>query len=292
MVLEHLEGARIAAPADFHVHLRDRAMMELVTPTIRKGGVNTVYVMPNLNPPITTVEQALAYRVRLQSLAPDITFLMTLFLHATTTPSTIIAAAAAGIVGIKSYPANVTTQSSAGVTDYTSFFPVFAEMERQGLVLNLHGECPSGGAITVLNAEEKFLPTLHLLHATFPRLRIVLEHCSTAAAVAAVRECGPTVAGTVTPHHLSLVVDDWAADSICFCKPVAKTPRDRDALLRTAVSGSPKFFLGSDSAPHPLVAKTARRVAAGVFTQPYVVPLVLDALGEACERGVVGEEEI
>jgi len=268
-------------------------MMQLVTPTIRKGGVNTVYVMPNLQPPVTTVQRALEYKKELENLEPNVQFLMSMYLHESMTPETIIEAKKHGITGVKSYPAGVTTNSQSGVVDYASFYPVFAEMERQDLILNLHGEVPSKGDITVLSAEERFLPTLLELHAKFPRLRIILEHCTTAAALDAVRKCGPTVAGTITAHHLSIIVDDWAGDPFCFCKPVAKTPADRDALLKAAVSGDSKFFFGSDSAPHPATAKRGGdKIAAGVFTQPYVVQVVLDSLEMACDRGVLGEEDV
>jgi len=252
-----------------------------------------VYVMPNLVPPITTVQQALAYRERLQALEPNVEYLMSLYLHESTTPEVIKEAKKAGITGVKSYPAGVTTNSSSGVVDYTLFYSVFAEMEKEGLILNLHGESPSSASVTVLSAEASFLPTLLSLHARFPRLRIILEHCTTAAAIEAVEKCGPTVAGTITAHHLFITVDDWAGDPFCFCKPVAKTPADRDALLRAAASGNPKFFLGTDSAPHPATAKRGGdRIAAGVFTQPYATQLVLDAFGEACERGVLKEEDL
>jgi len=268
-------------------------MMQLVTPTIRKGGVNTVYVMPNLQPPVTTVKRALDYKKELETIEPDVQFLMSMYLHESMTPDTIIEAKKQGITGVKSYPAGVTTNSQSGVVDYASFYPVFAEMERQDLILNLHGEVPSKGDITVLSAEERFLPTLLELHNKFPKLRIILEHCTTAAALDAVKLCGPTVAGTITAHHLSIIVDDWAGDPFCFCKPGAKTPADRDALLRAAVSGDPKFFFGSDSAPHPATAKRGGdKIAAGVFTQPYVTHVVLDSLEMACERGVLQEEDV
>lgn len=115
----------------------------------------------------------------------------------------------------------VTTNSSSGVVDYTQFFPVFAQMEKEDLLLNLHGEKPAtpGSDITVLNAEEHFLPTLLMLHKKFPKLRIILEHCTSAKAIEAVKSCGPTVAATITGHHLFLTMDDVVADPFCFCKP-------------------------------------------------------------------------
>jgi dihydroorotase len=218
---------------------------------------------------------------------------MSIFLHESTTPATIIEAKKSGITGVKSYPAGVTNSSSLGVVDYTLFYPVFEEMQRQDLILNIHGECPSKGDITVMSAEEHFLPTLLELHERFPNLRIVLEHLTTAAAVEAVKKCGPTVAATITAHHLSIFLDDSVGDPFCFCKPIPKTPADRDALLRAAVSGNPKFFFGSDSAPHPVRAKRGGdKIPPGVFSQPYATQYVLDALDQACENGVLKEEDI
>ncbi|KAK5129503.1 hypothetical protein LTR08_003194 [Meristemomyces frigidus] len=294
MALAHLNGMALPAAADMHVHLRDGPMMDLVTPTIRRGGVNTVYVMPNLVPPITTVAHALAYQARLQALEPHVTFLMSLYLHPDITPQTVRAAKAAGITGIKSYPAGVTTHSEHGVLSYEPFYPVFAAMEQADLVLNLHGELPpsAGRDITVLNAEQAFLPTLHDLHRRFSKLRIILEHCTSAAAIAAVESCGPTVAATITAHHLNIIVDDWAGNPHNFCKPVAKLPSDRRALLATAVSGNPKFFLGTDSAPHQAAAKRADKSAAGVFTQPNAVGYVLDALEVGVKTGVLNSSDV
>jgi dihydroorotase len=184
-------------------------MMELIVPTIRDGGCDIVYVMvcispetlalsktslpmlfsqvksltlhkPNLQPPITTIAAALSYRKRLQALAPNVTFLMTLYLHSSITPAHIAEAAAAGIVGVKAYPMGLTTHSEAGVVDYEAYYPVLEAMQEHDLVLNLHREAPStpstafmsqngGDAITVLNAEVAFLPTLHKIHAAFPK---------------------------------------------------------------------------------------------------------------------------
>ncbi|KAF1916339.1 hypothetical protein BDU57DRAFT_595052 [Ampelomyces quisqualis] len=307
MKFTEIKELELPAAFDAHVHLRDGEMSKLVAPTIRKGGVNQVYVMPNLVPPITTVKECLEYRDRLKAIEPNVDYLMSLYLHESITPEVIREAKQAGITGVKSYPAGVTTNSSSGVLDYESFYPVFAEMEKQDMILNLHGEVPSTpahapapstaspsqAAITILNAEPAFLPTLQSLHTHFPSLRIILEHCSTAAALSAVRACGPTVTGTITAHHLSLTIDDWASNPFAFCKPVAKSPEDRDALLQAAVRSHGKFFLGTDSAPHDCAAKRgADRVAAGVFTQMDALGYVLDALDVGVRRGVVAEEEV
>ncbi|KAI5805869.1 hypothetical protein EDC01DRAFT_268597 [Geopyxis carbonaria] len=271
----------LPAAADFHVHLRDGSMMETVVPTVRQGGASLAYVMPNLVPPITSVEQALSYHARLSAIDSSVAFLMTLYLSPEITPEVIAEAAKTGkIAGVKSYPKGLTTNSDAGVVDYASFYPVFAAMQEHDLVLNLHGESPSSETTTILNAEETFLPTLLDLHERFPKLRIVLEHCTTAAAVEAVKKCGPTVAATITAHHLYLTIDQWADNPHCFCKPVAKLPSDREALIVAATSGDPKFFLGTDSAPHPKSAKVGTatgKTAAGVFTQPYAVQYVATA---------------
>lgn len=255
-------------------------------------------VQPNLVPPITTVDHALAYRSTIAKYT-DAKCLMSLYLHPSITPDTIRKAKEAGVYGVKSYPAGVTTNSASGVVDYEQFYPVFEAMEEEDVVLNLHGEAPPAEDITVLNAEEAFLPTLLDLHRRFPRLRIVLEHCTTAAAVEAVEKCGPNVVGTITAHHLFLIVDDWAGDPINFCKPVAKLPGDRIALLKAATSGNPKFFLGTDSAPHLLSAKKGGmgkhevgKCAAGVFTQPYATQLVLEAFDDAVAKGVVEKSEL
>jgi dihydroorotase len=257
-----------------------------------------VSYQPNLIPPITTVEAALSYKSCLEALAPNVKFLMSLYLHPSISPATIKAAKAASITGVKSYPAGVTTNSASGVVDYESFYPVFAAMEEEDMILNLHGESPPGEDITVLNAEERFLPTLVDLHRRFPKLRIILEHCTTAAAIEAIRSCGPTVVATITPHHMFLIVDDVVGDPINFCKPVAKLPNDRLALINAAVSGNPKFFLGTDSAPHPLHAKRGGagdvlgKCAAGVFTQPYATQFVLQGLEQAVEKGYLKGDDV
>lgn len=262
-------------------------------------------LQPNLVPPITTVAAALDYKRRLQIIEPKVDYIMSLYLHPDITPETIAEAAAAGITNVKSYPAGVTTNSSAGVVDYASFYPVFEAMEKHNLILNLHGELPPNAAksgsccgssdpedITVMNAEAAFLPTLLNLHAKFPNLRIILEHCTTAAAIEAVKSCGPSVAATITAHHLYLTIDAVVGNAYNFCKPVAKLPSDRLALLRAAVSKDPKFFFGTDSAPHPTSAKEKLGApAAGCFTQKYAVQLVMDALEGAVEKGYIKEEE-
>ncbi|KAJ3068346.1 hypothetical protein HDU98_008467 [Podochytrium sp. JEL0797] len=265
---------------DLHIHLRQGALMRAVTPSLNKAGIGAVFVMPNLKPPITTTDQALAYRAELQSLAPNVTFLMSLYLAPSLTPAEIRKAKAAGIAGVKSYPRGVTTNSEGGIESYSVYYDVFRAMEEEDMVLNLHGEIPSDpdNDICVLNAEERFLTHLKQLHADFPKLRIVLEHATTKAAVDTVKSLGPTVACTITVHHLELIVDDWAGKCHNYCKPVAKYPHDRRALQNVIKEGHPRFFLGTDSAPHPRHMKETSSCAAGVYTGPYILAYLANAL--------------
>lgn len=276
--------------SDMHVHLRDGGMCELVTPTIRDGGISVAYIMPNLQPPITTLDRVVQYKQKLQRLAPKTTFLMSFYLSPQLTPELIHEAASKNAIrGVKCYPAGVTTNSNGGVdpNDFSNFYPIFQAMEKEGLVLNLHGEKPSVSKgeedIHVLNAEESFLPALKKLHHDFPNLKIILEHCTTRAAINTVNELNADVkdpadvkvAATITAHHLYLTIDDWAGNPINFCKPVAKLPSDQRALVEAATSGKPWFFFGSDSAPHPIGNKARHiGVCAGVYTQSLAIPYV------------------
>ena len=254
---------------DLLVHLRQGAMMGLVAPTVRGGGVGRVLVMPNLTPPITSVAMAKAYRAELQKIDSEIDYLMTLFLSPAIAPEDLRnARSEANVVGLKSYPKGVTTGSDSGVENYEIYFPIFAEMEKLGLSLHLHGELPN---TCVMKAEELFLTHLSRIHGAFPNLKIVLEHVTSAAAIQAVLACGPSVAATITIHHLDLTISDVVGNNTNFCKPVAKLDSDRAAIRAIVASGNPKFFFGSDSAPHPVGDKTKACCApAGIFTQPWI----------------------
>ncbi|GAA5940297.1 dihydroorotase [Sporobolomyces koalae] len=255
-----IDRITLAAPLDAHVHLRQGNLMQLVTPHVQLGGVKTAFVMPNLIPPLTTPEQTVKYVKELNAVAPDLEILPSMYLSSSLTPQLVREAKERGVVGIKSYPRGVTTNSDGGVgmEGYSVYDEVFAEMEKQDLVLNLHGEVPSdvdGDGTCVLNAEERFIPHLYEIHRKFPNLRIVLEHCTTAAAVEAVKTLPANVVATITPHHLHLTIDAACSTSLGFCKPLAKFPSDRKALREVIKSGNSKFFLGSDSAPHPSRSK-------------------------------------
>ncbi|KAF7732758.1 hypothetical protein EC973_000030 [Apophysomyces ossiformis] len=272
--MSSITSVTLPSACDFHLHLRQGDMMRMVTPKVAEGGVSLAYIMPNLQPPIKNTDQALAYKKDLEALAPQVTFYMTLYLSPELTPEEIRKASKAGIAGVKSYPRGVTTNSENGIESYEIYYPVFQAMEEEGMVLNLHGEVPSDGGkdVCVMNAEEKFLPELEKLHKAFPKLKIVLEHATTKAAVETVKRLGDTVACSVTVHHLQLIVDDWAGQAHHFCKPVAKYPHDREALRQVVASGHPRFFLGTDSAPHPSHTKETAHAHAGVFTTPLVLP--------------------
>jgi dihydroorotase len=267
---------------DLHVHLRQGPLLAMTGPTIRAGGAGRVLVMPNLKPPVSTPDQAAAYRAAIAAAAPGVQALMTLYLGSDLTPAHVAAAPAAGVVAVKSYPKGVTTNSEAGTLDLDRYDPIFHAMDQAGLILSLHGEVPSDHdrGICILNAEERFLDRLVGIHRRHPGLRIVLEHVTTAAAVDCVRSLGATVAATITVHHLDLTVDHWAGRNHNFCKPVAKYPSDRAALRRVVADNHPRFFLGSDSAPHPRCDKESACGCAGVFTQPLLMPYLADV----CER--------
>ncbi|KAI3544015.1 dihydroorotase [Colletotrichum abscissum] len=311
------DTVELPAAFDAHVHLRDDDMLQIVAPTVRPGGVNQALIMPNLqNNLVTSVKRALDYSSRIKAALgkDEVDLLMTLYLHQDVTPDTIREAKKAGVAAVKSYPAGVTTNSADGVVDYDAFHEVFKAMEEVDLLLCLHGECPShaGSDITTLNAESKFLPTLKALHAKYPKLRIILEHCTTAEAVAAVKSCGPNVAGTITWY----VPQTYLKKNTVLTKSIATTfslpsttssvmrstsasplprqlPADRKALLNAVVNSNGKFFLGTDSAPHPITAKTGpSKAAAGVFTQPYAVQYLLAALDEAVARGELADADI
>lgn len=277
---------KLGITADMHVHLRDGPMMNLITPTVKEGGISVAYVMPNLIPPITSLDQVINYKNKLQELSPKTTFLMSFYLSTELTPEIVDEAAKKGAIhGIKCYPAGVTTNSAHGVdpSDFSKFYPIFEAMQKNNLVLNLHGEKPGShdnDDIHILNAEPEFLPILETLHNDFPNLKIVLEHCTTKEAVAMIEKLNAgykpgdkiTVAGTITAHHLSLTIDNWAGNPINYCKPVAKLPQDRNLLISAATSGKPYFFFGSDSAPHPIEGKSRHTgVCAGIYTQKYAL---------------------
>lgn len=259
---------------DMHVHLRQGAMLENVLPhSVAQCG--KALVMPNTAPPIVTADDVSSYRDAIMKLVPKgakFEPLMTFKVVAGTLPEHIPGLKAAGAVAGKLYPEGVTTNSEDGVRDLSKLYDTYAAMQEHGLVLCLHGEVPG---VFCLDREKAFLETLQKLSCDFPKLRIVLEHATTADAIEAVKKLPSNVAATLTVHHLYITLDDVIGDKLSphhFCKPIAKRHEDRDALVEAATSGNPKFFLGTDSAPHAIAAKECDCGAAGVYTAPVIVP--------------------
>jgi dihydroorotase len=274
----------IRRPDDFHLHLREGDMLRQIVPHSSEV-FGRALVMPNTDPPVLTGADAERYRKEILAAVPpghDFEPLMTIKIVPSTTPEVIRDARVAGVIAGKLYPEGVTTNSSDGVRDLMALDHVFEAMSDAGMVLCLHGETPD---TFCLDREQQFLTDLlPMLAHSFPDLRIVLEHVSTAAAVEWVGNqqpdgAHPNVAATITVHHLLLTLDDVVGGLLSphhFCKPVAKRPADRAAIVAAAISGDARFFLGTDSAPHPRAAKEAARGCAGVFTAPVTLPLLAD----------------
>ncbi len=269
------EILRLPLPDDFHIHLRqDAALPGYVRDAASQFG--RVLVMPNTLPPISDPTHLREYKSLIESSAPGLEALMTFKLNARYGEAELRALQQAGAIAGKYYPAGVTTNSQDGIGDFESVLPVIAIMEKLDLVLCLHGEEP--GAFC-LDREEAFLKRVQVLVDQFPKLRIVLEHLSTEGAVKAVRAWPARVSATITVHHLMLTLDDLIGDGLMphhFCKPVVKRPSDRQALLDAATSGNSKFFLGTDSAPHHRGKKECPCGAAGVYTAPVAIPLLVE----------------
>jgi dihydroorotase len=267
------------SPLDMHVHLRQGDMLSLVAPHTARSFAAAV-VMPNLTPPVTDVAQAREYRQAILAAAGQpFEPLMTLFFREYSRAE--LEAARPHVIGVKLYPAGMTTNSEAGLADMDRAAPTLAIMEDLGLPLLVHGE----GCGFVMDREAEFLPVIERWARAFPKLRIVLEHVTTAAGVALLDRCD-NVFATVTLHHLLMTLDDVIGGLMrphLFCKPVAKRPEDR-AALREAALNHPKAFFGSDTAPHPVTAKEAPGCAAGIFSAPVALPALaalfeeLDAL--------------
>ena len=267
-----MQTLSLIRPDDWHLHVRDGAVLAAVVPhTAQRFG--RALIMPNLRPPVTTTEQALAYRERILSAVPaGVSFepLMTLYLTDNLSPDEIDRARASGaVVAVKLYPAGATTNSDAGVTDIAKVYPVLERMEKLGMVLCVHGEVTQP-EVDVFDREHVFIEKiLAPLSERFPGLKIVFEHITTADAVRFVQSSGPNIAATVTAHHLLLNRNAIFSGGIRphhYCLPVLKRETHRDALVRAATSGDAKFFLGTDSAPHSRGAKEAACGCAGCYT--------------------------
>ena len=277
----------LARPDDWHLHLRDGAEMAAVLgATARVFG--RAIVMPNLRPPVTTTAMALAYRDRIVAAVPSgVPFdpLLTIYLTDNTSATEIAAAKKSGYVhAAKYYPAGATTHSDAGVTVIERAWPAFAAMEAHDLVLSLHGEVTDPD-VDVFDRERVFVQR-HLTRIVrdFPALRIVLEHVTTREAAEFVAAAPSSVAATITPHHLL-----WSRNALfagglrphLYCMPILKREAHREALVQAATSGNPKFFLGTDSAPHSRRAKESACCGAGCYSAPLAMPLYAEAFEDA-----------
>lgn len=281
-----LDSFEITQPDDWHLHLRDGEMLTRVLPyTARR--FRRAIVMPNLDPPVTTVEQALKYRDRiLAALPPTLSFepLMTLYLTDSTKASEIDEASASPfIAGVKFYPMGATTNSLGGVRALSALHPVLEALERTGLPLLIHGESTSPDC-DVFDRERAFLDeTMRPLIERFEGLRVVFEHITTRDAVAFVEQMSERVAATITPQHLLLnrnAIFEGGLRPHHYCLPVLKREADRLALVQAAISGNPSFFLGTDSAPHPRGQKESACGCAGIFS----APIAIEAYAEAFFR--------
>ena len=277
----------ITRPDDWHLHLRDGAgMADVVLHSARRFA--RAIVMPNLVPPITTTKQARAYREGIIAAVPeglDFDPLMTLYLTDETTPQEIrLANGDEHVVAVKLYPAGATTNSDSGVTDLERTLPVLEEMAELGLPLLVHGET-TDGAVDIFDRERDFLDSvLDPLMRRVPDLKLVVEHITTADAVNWVLHAPPHVAATITVHHLLFdrnVIFAGGLSPHHYCLPVLKRRQHQEALLWAATSGNPRFFLGTDSAPHPRRNKEAPRGCAGIFTAHAAIELYAEVFDEA-----------
>ncbi|OCL84055.1 dihydroorotase [Arcobacter porcinus] len=266
----------IKKPLDMHLHLRDNDMLKLVAPFTSKS-FSAALVMPNLVPPVTTKEALLAYKNRIDEVCKDDNFeaLMTLFFK-NDYSFEFLEDIKDDIIGIKLYPAGITTNSETGVSsmDIEVLRPTLESMSKLGIPLCIHGETNG----FVMDREKEFMPIYESIAKAFPDLKIIMEHITTKDAVELLDKY-PNLYATVTLHHLIITLDDLAGgmlDPHLFCKPIAKRPEDKEALLSAALKAHPKLMFGSDSAPHPKHKKECCGCAAGVFTSSIALQVLVE----------------
>jgi dihydroorotase len=279
----------ITRPDDWHLHLRDGAAMASVLP-FTAAQFSRAIVMPNLKPPVTTAAAAQAYRQRIVAALPkaadgaDFTPLMTLYLTDNTPPEEIRRAREAGVVALKLYPAGATTNSDAGVSDIRKTYATLEAMQREGLLLLVHGEV-TDPEIDIFDREAVFIDrVMQPLRHAFPELKVVFEHITTAEAAEYVAAADAQTAATITAHHLLYNRNALFTGGLrphWYCLPVLKKERHRQALVRAATGGSHKFFLGTDSAPHAAAMKEQSVCGAGCFTAPSALELYAEAFEAA-----------
>lgn len=273
-------------PDDWHLHVRDGVAMQSVVPATARQFARAI-IMPNLRPPVTTAEQALAYRDRIRAAVPaGLHFepLMVLYLTDNTSPDEVKRARDAGVVAFKLYPAGATTNSDAGVTDLRKTYAVLEAMQREGLVLCVHGEV-TDSAVDVFDREKAFIDDkLIPLRRDLPELKVVFEHITTKEAAQYVNEADRFVGATITPQHLLYNRNAIFMGGIrphYYCLPILKREEHRLALVQAATSGSPRFFLGTDSAPHAAHLKEHASGCAGCYTAPCALELYAEAFEAA-----------
>ena len=276
----------ITRPDDWHLHVRDGEPLHTVVPHTAAQFARAI-IMPNLRPPVTTAQQALDYKARIQAAVPaGVAFepLMTLYLTDNLAPEEIARARAAGVVAAKLYPAGATTNSDAGVTSLKKIYPVLEAMQRAGMLLLVHGEVTSSD-IDLFDREAVFIDTqLIPLRRDFPELKIVFEHITTREAAQYVHGSDAFTAATVTAHHLLYNRNAIFVGGVrphYYCLPVLKRETHRLALVEAATSGSPKFFLGTDSAPHPAHLKEHASGCAGCYTAHAAIEMYAEAFDNA-----------
>jgi dihydroorotase len=282
-----MQTLTLTQPDDWHLHLRDGVALAAVLPDTARQFARAI-VMPNLKPPVITTELARAYRARIRAALPNKSRfdpLMTLYLTDNTTAEEIERAKASGFVhGVKLYPAGATTHSDAGVTQLSRCHAVFEAMQRLRMPLLVHGEVTDPN-VDVFDRERAFIDTqLAPLMVRFPDLRVVLEHITTYDAVKFVLNSGPNLAATITAHHLLYNRNAMFAGGMrphYYCLPVLKRETHREALVEAATSGNPKFFLGTDSAPHAKAAKESACGCAGMYTAHTALELYAEAFENA-----------
>jgi len=280
------QSLTITRPDDWHLHVRDGAALASVVPHSAHQFARAL-IMPNLKPPVTTARQAAAYRERILAVVPaglEFQPLMSLYLTDTLSPDEIRRAKQAGVVAVKLYPAGATTNSDAGVTDLRKTYATLEAMQREGVLLLLHGEV-TDPAVDIFDREKAFIDRqLIPLRADFPELKIVVEHLTTRDAAQYVAEAGPHTAATITAHHLLYNRNAIFTGGIrphYYCLPVLKREEHRVALVQAATSGSPKFFLGTDSAPHAAHLKEHATGCAGCYTALSALELYAEAFETA-----------
>ena len=280
------DSLTLTRPDDWHLHLRDGAAMADVLPATARQFARAI-VMPNLKPPVTSAAMASAYRERIEAALPagmDFTPLMTLYLTDRLPPDEIGRAKAAGVVAVKLYPAGATTNSDAGVTDLRLTYPTLEAMQREGLLLLVHGEGPDPG-VDGFDREAVFIEqVMQPLRRDFPELKVVFEHITTKEAAQYVAASDRFTAATITAHHLLFnrnAIFTGGLRPHYYCLPVLKREVHREALVAAATAGSAKFFLGTDSAPHAAVLKEASVCGAGCYTAPAALELYAEAFEAA-----------